>query len=182
MAARLRPKGSVEMVEMIVDSVRVNLISPSRVVVLKEREGPRYLAIVIGTAEADAIAVRLQGRQVPRPLTHDLLRDVVESVGGCVSQVVVTKLVDQTYFANIVIEVDGQQTELDSRPSDAIALAVRVEVPIFVGEEVLEQAGFEPDQEEQERADDSVDPVPDEKLKVFRDFINQLDFEDLGRS
>ena len=170
------------MVEMIVDSVRVNLISPSRVVVLKEREGPRYLAIVIDTAQADAIAVRLQDRQVARPLTHDLLREVVESVGASVSQVVVTKLIDQTYFANIVIELDGRRVEVDSRPSDAIALAVRVEVPIFVDEEVLKQAGFEPDQEEGEREAESGEPVPDEKLKVFRDFINQLDLDDLGRS
>lgn len=172
------------MVEMIVDSVRVNLISPSRVVVLKEREGPRYLAIVIGTAEADAIAVRLQDRRVPRPLTHDLLRDVIETCGADVMHVVVTKLVEQTYYASIVIDSSGRQLEIDSRPSDAIALAVRAGVTIFVAEEVLDQAGFEPDQEERdgEREELESEAIPEEKLKVFRDFINQLDLDDLGRS
>ena len=172
------------MVEMIVDSVRVNLISPSRVVVLKEREGPRYLAIVIGTAEADAIAVRLQDRRVPRPLTHDLLRDVIETCGAGVVQVTVTKLVDQTYYASIVIEFNGRQLEVDSRPSDAIALAVRADVAIYVADEVLDQAGFEPDQDEGagEREELESEAIPDEKLKVFRDFINQLDLDDFGRS
>ena len=168
------------MIEMIVDSVRVNLISPSRVVVLKEREGPRYLAIVIGTAEADAIAVKLQDRKVSRPLTHDLLREVVETLGAAVKHVAVTRLVDQTYFARIVVEADGRTFDVDSRPSDAIALAVRVEVPIFVEGDVLDQAGFEPDREESDEQE--PEQIPEEKLKVFREFINQLDLDDFGRS
>ncbi len=170
------------MVEMIVDSVRVNLISPSRVVVLKEREGPRYLAIVIGTAEADAIAVKLQDRDVPRPLTHDLLRDVIETCGAEVRHVVVTKLVEQTYFASIVIDLNGRELEIDSRPSDAVALAVRADVSIYVEAEVLEQAGFEPDEEGGDGEAAEGEQIPDEKLKVFREFIDQLDLDDFGRS
>ena len=172
------------MVEMIVDSVRVNLVSPSRVVVLKETNGARYLAIVIGTAEADAIAVKLQDRQVQRPLTHDLLRSVVDTLGAGVQHVAVTKLVDQTYYANIAMMFNGCDLEFDCRPSDAIALAVRVSVPILVDEQVLEQAGFEPDQDEDDSdgSDDDAEPVPEEKLEVFRKFIDQLDLDDFGRS
>ena len=169
------------MVEMIVDSVRVNLVSPSRVVVLKESGGVRYLAIVIGTAEADAIAVKLQDRQVQRPLTHDLLQSFVDTVGAGVQHVAVTKLVDQTYYANIALDFNGRDLEIDCRPSDAIALAVRVSVPILVDEKVLEQAGFEPDQDEGSSEDD-VEPVPEEKLEVFREFIDQLDLDDFERS
>ncbi|MBM4436239.1 MAG: bifunctional nuclease family protein [Actinobacteria bacterium] len=168
------------MVEMIVDSVRVNLISPSRVVVLKEREGARYLAIVIGTAEADAIAVKLQDRRVPRPLTHDLLHDVIEALGAQVRHVAVIKLVDQTYYASIALNTNGPSLDVDSRPSDAIALAVRVAVPIFVAEDVLDQAGFEPDREEAQESE--AETIPEDKLKVFREFINQLDLDDFGRS
>lgn len=172
------------MVEMIVDSVRVNLVSPSRVVVLKESGGARYLAIVIGTAEADAIAVKLQDRQVQRPLTHDLLRSFVDTVGAGVQHVAVTKLVDQTYYANIALTFNGRDLEVDCRPSDAIALAVRVSVPILVDEEVLAQAGFEPDQDDgvSDGSEDDVEPVPEEKLEVFREFIDQLDLDDFERS
>ena len=170
------------MVEMVVDSVRVNLISPSRVVVLKERDGPHYLAIVIGTAEADAIAVKLQDRTVPRPLTHDLLRDLIETCGAEVRRVVVTKLVEQTYYASIVIDLDGRELEIDSRPSDAVALAVRAGVSIYVEADVLEQAGFEPDEEDGDGEAAEGEQIPDEKLEVFREFIDQLDLDDFGRS
>ena len=172
------------MIEMTVDSVRVNLVSPSRVVVLKECKGARYLAIMIGTAEADAIAVKLQDRQVQRPLTHDLLHAVVDTVGAGVQHVSITKMVDQIYYANIAMTFNGRELEVDCRPSDAIALAVRVSVPILVDEEVLVQAGFEPDQETEvsKPADGDAEPVSEEKLEVFRKFIDQLDLDDFGRS
>ena len=168
------------MIEMIVDSVRVNLISPSRVVVLKERDGPRYLAIVIGQGEADAIAVKLQDHEVPRPLTHDLLKQFIEAVQGSVEHVVVTKLVDTTFFAMIVLDVNGSHCELDSRPSDAIALAVRANAPILVEPSVLDAAGFEPDTDGEDSGEG--EPVAEEELGVFREFINQLDLDDLGKS
>ena len=170
------------MIEMVVESVRVNLINPNRVVVLKERERDRYLAIVIGGPEADSIAIKLHDRSAPRPLTHDLLKNVIENLGAGVSRILINDLIDQVYYARIVLEIQGRESEIDSRPSDAIALAVRVGASIFVAEEVLDAAGIEP--EDDEEFDDSKDlepPVTDEQLKPFRDFINQLDMDDLGR-
>jgi bifunctional DNase/RNase len=101
-----------------------------------------------------------------------------------VRQILVTRLVESTYYASIVVDLNGRQIELDSRPSDAIALAVRVDAPIFVDEKVLDEAGFEPDQEEVDGEDDESErePIPDEKLKVFKEFIDQLDLDDFGRS
>lgn len=169
------------MIEMVVESVRVNLINPSRVVVLKEKERDRYLAIVIGAPEADAIAIKLQEREAPRPLTHDLLKNVIEIVGAQVARIVVSDLVDQVYYAKIVLHDNGSELEIDSRPSDAIALAVRVGVPIFVAEEVMNAAGIEPEDVETAEAAEETDIATEEKLKPFRDFINQLDLDDLGR-
>jgi uncharacterized protein len=169
------------MIEMVVESVRVNLINPNRVVVLKERERDRYLAIVIGGPEADSIAIKLQDRSAPRPLTHDLLRNVIEELGAGVSRILINDLIDQVYYARIVLDIQGRESEIDSRPSDAIALAVRVGASIYVAEEVLDAAGIEPeDDEEFDGSEDLEPPVTDEQLKPFRDFINQLDLDDLG--
>lgn len=162
------------MVEMVVESVRVNLINPNRVVVLKEKERDRYLAIVIGGPEADAIAIKLQDRDAPRPLTHDLIKNIIENVGAQVVRITVSSLVDQVYYASIVIKSNGSELDIDSRPSDAIALAVRTGVPILVSEEVLEAAGIVPDDEVESEV------VTEEELKPFRDFINQLDLDGLG--
>ena len=168
------------MIEMVIESVRINLINPNRIVVLKERERDRYLAIVIGGPEADSIAIKLQDRAAPRPLTHDLLKNVIEDLGAGVSRILINDLVDQVYYARIVLDIEGREAEVDSRPSDAIALAVRVGASIFVSEEVLEAAGIQPDDDEESRdGHDSEPPVTDEQLKPFRDFINQLDLDDL---
>ncbi len=169
------------MVEMVVESVRVNLINPNRVVVLKEKERDRYLAIVIGGPEADAIAIKLQDRDAPRPLTHDLIKNIVENVGAQVVRITVSSLVDQVYYAKIVIQSNGSEMDIDSRPSDAIALAVRTGVPILVSEEVLDAAGIEPDDESEADDSEESEVLTEEKLKPFRDFINQLDMDDLGR-
>ena len=169
------------MVEMVVESVRVNLINPNRVVVLKEKERDRYLAIVIGGPEADAIAIKLQDRDAPRPLTHDLIKNIIENVGAQVVRITVSSLVDQVYYASIVIKSNGSELDIDSRPSDAIALAVRTGVPILVSEEVLEAAGIVPDDEVESDDSDESEVVTEEELKPFRDFINQLDLDDLGR-
>ena len=169
------------MIEMVVESVRVNLINPNRVVVLKERERDRYLAIVIGGPEADSIAIKLQDRSAPRPLTHDLLKNIIEGLGAGVSRILINDLIDQVYYARIVLDIEGRESEIDSRPSDAIALAVRVGASIFVAEEVLDAAGIEPEDEEDfEPGEESETPITDEQLKPFRDFINQLDLDDLG--
>src|SRR3972149_4050432 len=114
------------MIEMVVESIRVSLMNYQRVVILKEKLSDRYLPIWIGPAEADAIAVQLQGIAVARPLTHDLLRSVIDALGAKVNSIVVNDLNNDTFYARIILSVDGRQMEIDSRPSDAIALAVRV--------------------------------------------------------
>ena len=129
------------MVEMTIDSIRVSLMNYQRVVILKEKVADRYLPIWIGPAEADAIAVCLQGVTVPRPLTHDLLRSVIDTLGATVNSIIVCDLRNDTFFAKVILNVDGGQLEIDSRPSDALALAVRAEVPIYAEETVLDKAG-----------------------------------------
>lgn len=104
------------MVEMTIDSIRVSLMNYQRVVILKEKAADRYLPIWIGPAEADAIAVKLQGASVPRPLTHDLLRSVVDTLGASVNSIIVCDLKNDTFFAKIILNVDGKQLEVDSRP------------------------------------------------------------------
>jgi len=127
-------------IEMSVDSVRIDLLAKHRFVVLKEVERERYLPIAIGPAEAGAIAIKLMNAEVVRPLTHDLICSVIQSLGGHVTQVLVNDFLDGVYYARVVLDVQGRHVEIDARPSDAIALAVRANVPIFVEEHVLEHA------------------------------------------
>ncbi len=177
------------MIEMIVDSIRVSMINYQRVVMLKEKDNERYLPIWIGAAEADAIAVKLQGVSVPRPMTHDLLNSIVDTLGATVNSIVVSDLKNDTFFAKIILNVDGEQMEVDSRPSDAIALAVRVEVPIYAEEGVLEKAGVsldketgEPVPEEKEKAGGKkVSEEEMKKMSAFQEFISSLDLEDFDK-
>ena len=175
------------MIEMVIESIRVSLMNYQRVVILKEKESDRYLPIWIGPAEADAIAVRLQEVAVSRPLTHDLLRSIIDTLGGSIQYIVVNDLANDTFYARIIMEVDGRTMEIDSRPSDAIALAVRVQVPIFAEETVLDKAGVRLDQESvEERVGETephTEPKPEEleKLSPFRDFIDSLDMDDFDK-
>ncbi len=164
-----------ELIPVSIDSIRVSLVSPHRIVVLKD-EDDRFLAIWIGPFEAEAITIALQRQEVARPLTHDLLKSLIAEVGGKVSHVVVSELRDDTFFARIVVNLDKRQIELDSRSSDAIALAVRLEVPIFVATSVMERAGVRPSEsgEKGARAED------EEKLGAFKDLIQDLDLDGLG--
>ena len=156
-----------------------------RVVILKEKSSDRYLPIWIGPAEADAIAVQLQEVSVARPLTHDLLRSVIDTLGAVVNHVLVNDLSNDTFYARIILDVNGGSMEIDSRPSDAIALAVRAKVPIYADESVLERAGILLDKE-QELADAAggservteVNPEELEKMSAFKDFIESLDLDD----
>lgn len=181
------------LVEMVVESVRVNLQTYHRVVVLKEKESDRHLPIWIGNNEADAIVIQLQNVPVPRPQTHDLLKAVINELGAKVSRVVVSDLADDVFYARIMIDMDGRHVEIDSRPSDAIALAVRVKSPIFVEDGVLEKAGVtltaegEPVEEQPKgQAPGRTGNVGNEeeerkKLSPFVDFINELPgLDDLG--
>ena len=179
------------MIELSIESIRVSLRNYQRVVILKEKNADRYLPIWIGPAEADAIAVRLQEVAVARPLTHDLLRSIVEALGASVSHIVVNDLANDTFFARIYLDIDGRVLEIDSRPSDAIALAVRAQVPIYAEEAVLEKAGVRLDQEGQPLEGAEGGPAPEapkevtadelEKLSPFRDVIEGLDLEDFDK-
>ena len=181
------------MLEMVVDSIRVSLMNYQRVVILKEKEMDRYLPIWIGPAEADAIAVKLQDVSVPRPLTHDLLESVVSSLGAGIERIIVSELNNDTFYAKIVLAAQGENREIDCRPSDAIALAVRAKVPIFVEDAVLEKAGILMDKETGKplvgdgsggRAQGDERGVKAEELEgmsAFQDFISNLPgLEDLG--
>lgn len=178
------------MVELTIESIRVSLMNYQRVVILKEKDSDRYLPIWIGPAEADAIAVRLQEVSVARPLTHDLLRSIIDALGATVNYILVSDLANDTFFARIAMEVDGRSLEIDSRPSDAIALAVRAQVPIYADESVLEKAGVRLDQEGQplEKGEmPELEPTSEvkaeelEKLSPFRDVIEGLDLEDFEK-
>lgn len=175
--------------ELIIDSIRVGLRHYRRVVVLKEKDADRYITIWIGADVADAIALRLQDVAVPRPQSHDLMLTLIQELGGVVKHVSVTDLREDTFFATIHIDVDGRELEVDSRPSDAIAIAVRAEVPIYVSDEVMDRAGIvlDEDEELEEEAGEGETPRPPtqeelEKLAVFRDFVAGLDLDDLGKS
>ncbi len=178
------------MLEMSVDSIRVSPMNYQRVVILKEKDSDRYLPIWIGPAEADAIAVKLQDLTVPRPLTHDLLQTVIDTLGSAVQHILVSDLQNDTFYAKIVIKMNGDVKEIDSRPSDAMALAVRTKVPIFADESVLEKAGILLDKDtgkpivpERPGREPSA-PVDEEELRrmsAFTDFINDLDLEDFGK-
>jgi uncharacterized protein len=173
------------MKEMSIESVRLSLMNYQRVVILREKDSDRYLPIWIGPSEADAIAVRLQDVSVARPLTHDLLKNMIEQLGASVAYIVVNDLSNDTFFARIVLDVNGETMEVDSRPSDALALAVRVNVPIYAEDTVLDSAGVILD--EQAQAEDEsvsprskpVDPEELERLGAFKDFIESLDLSDL---
>lgn len=165
------------MVEVEIDSIRVSLMSQHRIVILKDTTSDRFLPIWIGPYEAEAITVSLQEMEVARPLTHDLLRNVLETLGAEVQRVNITELKDDVFYARIIVNVDGQELEIDSRPSDALALAVRVHVPVFVAEQVMEEAAAEPEEGvEQEELEEEMD---EERLEVFKDFVDTLDIEDI---
>jgi bifunctional DNase/RNase len=187
----------VRLVEMQIESVRVHMLSNRHVVILKDSEGDRYLPIWIGAWEASAIAMRLQGLSAERPLTHDLFAAALERLGVRVQRVVISELSDETYHARIHLERDGVEVEVDARPSDALALAVRAEVQIFAAEEVLAQAALAADPDEEAADDDeddadadadrprrrrppieSVGDAPaDPRLDMFRDFVNSLEVD-----
>ncbi|HFE66972.1 MAG TPA: bifunctional nuclease family protein [Chloroflexi bacterium] len=164
------------MIEVEVDSIRISLVSQHRIVVLREVDSERQLPIWIGPYEADAITIELQDVEVARPVTHDLLKNIIEELGGKVSHVLIRALIDGVFYASLFIDVNGEMKEIDSRSSDAIALGVRVKVPIFVNEDVMDEVGVlpEPDilEEEQSSAGEG------ETLDVFSDFLDTLDFDD----
>jgi uncharacterized protein len=154
------------MIEMELAGVRVELPTNQPIVLLKEREGERYLPIWIGAAEAAAIALSLQGVVTPRPMTHDLMKNILEDLSVSVQRIVVTELREGTFYATIDMQRNGDAYEVSSRPSDAIALAVRLAAPIFASEDVLNEASILiPDDE-------------DEEVEKFREFLDNVSPED----
>ncbi|MBF8289192.1 MAG: hypothetical protein HW391_160 [Chloroflexi bacterium] len=180
------------LIEMQVESVRVHMLSSRHVVILKDVVGDRYLPIWIGQWEASAIAMKLQGLAAERPLTHDLFLAALERLRARVERVVISALAEETYHARLILAVDGEEIELDARPSDCVALAVRADARILVAEEVLDLAALGADPGADERAE-AADPggavskgqdvpletlgeaVVDERLDMFREFVNSLE-------
>ncbi len=151
--------------EMVVESVRVHMLSSQHVVILRDTVRERYLPIWIGPWEANAIAMKLQGVTPERPMTHDLFSRTLDELGAVVKQIIVSDLAEDTFRARLLLELDGRTVDVDARPSDAIALAVRAGVPIFATDAVLDRAGVVPESDE------------DEKLSVFREFVNSLNID-----
>jgi bifunctional DNase/RNase len=175
-----------EMIEVQIDSVRVHLMTPQRLVVLKQVGSERYLPIWVGPYEAEAITVALQEVEMIRPLTHDLLKNVFGAFHARIKRIEIVKLQNEIFYGNIVAEVDGREINVDSRPSDAIALSVRAHVPILVHRSVMDEAGIIPEQdipEEGAEAPETTEPAPPlseegtERLSVFEDFLEKLEFD-----
>lgn len=173
-----------ELIEMVVESVRVHMLSSRHVVILKEADRDRYLPIWIGPWEASAIAMKLQGLAPERPLTHDLFASALEELGVRVDRVVISDLAEETYHARLILESASGRFEIDARPSDSLALAVRTGARIFAADTVLDQAGLGADtgidDEEAEGGtplESMLDRIPDARLDMFRDFVNSLDVD-----
>jgi bifunctional DNase/RNase len=159
------------MIEVEVDTIRVRLTGHERLVLLKELEQERQLPIYIGIPEAEAISLELKGYRHSRPLTHDLLLNCVEALGGQLKYVLISELRDNIFYALLHVVRDGETIDIDSRSSDSIAIAVRAKVPIYVAPEVMEEAGVWPAKEITEEG---------EELSIFRDFVDSLDLDELG--
>jgi len=171
-----------EMVEVVIDSIRVSLMNQQRIVILREVDAERYLAIWIGVYEAEHLTIALQDVEVSRPLTYDLFTNVIESLNAEVSHIEVVALRDETFYGNIVLHANGNIINIDSRPSDAMNLAVRSDVPIFVAREVMDKAGIIPEEDEISLDEMGEAGTPsgkdNERLSIFEDFLDQLDIDD----
>jgi hypothetical protein len=172
-----------DMVEVVIDSIRVSLMSQQRIVILREANADRYLPIWIGVYEAESITIALQEVEVARPLTHDLIKNIFNQLNARVLRVEVVALRDDTYYGNIVAEINGETLQIDSRPSDALALAVRTHVPILVARTVMDSAGIIPEEDMQETAKEESTQAEEaeggsERLSIFEDFLEKLNLED----
>lgn len=179
-----------DMIQVQIDSIRVHLMAPHRVVVLKEVNSERYLTIWVGSYESEAITVALQEVEMIRPLTHDLIKNIFTAFNARIVRVEISRLQDDIFYGNIIITANGIETSIDSRPSDAIALAVRAHVPIMVSQKVMESAGQIPDQDLPETpaplAPTQKEPPPlteegNDRLSVFKNFIDKLDIDDADK-
>ena len=159
------------MQQMQIYCVSFDMVGKQPIVLLKTVDGNRFLPIWIGHPEAAAILMKLQGAQTPRPMTHDLINDLLEQLEAKCERVSVTELRDNTFYASITISVNGSEIEIDSRPSDAIALAVRCQAPIFAAEEVIEESSIEFEHEVEDQ---------EEVVEKFKDFLDEVSPEDFA--
>ena len=168
-----------EMLEVVIDSIRVSLMNQQRIVILREMDAERYLAIWIGVYEAEHLTIALQDVNVSRPLTYDLFLNVIESLQAQIIRVEVVALRDETFYGNIVLEMSGELVNVDSRPSDAMNLAVRCNAPIYVSRQVMEKAGIIPGEDDISIDEVQESSVPleegEERLSVFEDFLENMD-------
>jgi bifunctional DNase/RNase len=150
--------------EMVIYGVSFDLVGKQPIVLLKTADGNRFLPIWIGHPEAAAILMKLQGANTPRPMTHDLLTEVLSQLDAQIVRITVTELKENTFYASITVQQNGSEIEIDSRPSDAIALAVRADAPIFAAEEVIEESGIEFEQDVNE----------EEIVSEFKQFLEHV--------
>jgi bifunctional DNase/RNase len=179
------------MIEVVIDSVRVSLTNQQRIVILKEVSAERYLPIWIGPYEAEAITIALQEVEIARPQTHDLIKNLLLALNARLARIEITAIRDDVYFANLILEMGGEEVRIDSRPSDAVAMAVRCHVPILVAKDVMITASITPEQEEP-TAQSSEEKLPRKKgaasessadrLSIFEDFIEHLDMDDAKKN
>jgi hypothetical protein len=175
---------ATNLIEVQIDSVRVHLMTPNRLVVLKQVNAERFLPIWVGPYEAEAITIALQEVEVSRPLTHDLLTNVFGAFNARITRVEIVKLENDTFFGAIIADLNGREIKVDSRSSDAIAVAVRAVVPIFVHESVMDAASITPEQDVSaaQIPPQKAEPIPltkegAERLSVFENFLEKLDFD-----
>ncbi len=177
-----------DMIEVVIDSIRVSLMSQQRMVILREADAERYLPIFIGIYEAQAIEISLQEVEVERPLTWDLLKNTISTLDARVTRVEVVELKEDIFYGNVVLESNGHTMNIDSRPSDALALAVRARVPIYVAREIMDTAGITPEEDLQKKAANKKTEKSaegeaeggEERLSVFEDFLDKLDLDNIG--
>ncbi|MGH7737773.1 MAG: bifunctional nuclease family protein [Candidatus Tyrphobacter sp.] len=156
---------------MTVDKLGIDLITHDPVVILKDAEGEHFLPILIGPFEATAIALALEGAAVPRPLSHDLMRSILTTLGAQLEQVVIHDIRESTFFAKLVVRSNGDLQEIDARPSDGIALALRVQAPIYVSDKIVLE----------ESVAEKTRPVDDAEMSRFKKFLDDLKPSDFNR-
>jgi hypothetical protein len=176
-----------DMIEVVIDSVRVSLTNQQRIVILKEVSAERYLPIWIGPYEAEAITIALQEVEIARPQTHDLIKNLILALNARLSRIEIVAIRDDVYFANLILETGGEEIRIDSRPSDAVAMAVRCHVPILVARDVMDTASITPEPEESApqgseektlRKKKTPGDASTDRLSIFEDFIDHLDVDD----
>ena len=160
--------------EMVIYGVSFDLVGKQPIVLLKTADGNKFLPIWIGHPEAAAILMKLQGAATPRPMTHDLVTDMLEQLGAQVTRITVTELRENTFYAQITVQLDGSEIEVDSRPSDAIALAIRADAPIFAADDVIEESAIEFEGEE------VTEEEIESKVSEFKQFLDQVTHDEFA--